>query len=113
MVQAPRTSILKNRPYHTATCKARGTTQLEAGCFYMLNKDTANKGAVLCVETQVYTGLKGLTFRYLSAASSRRLYLAPESANMMAANLSIANMDWEDWSHGFGHAQLKRGEVAS
>ena len=100
-------------PYRDLLAKARAITRLDAGCFYILNKHTADKGAVLCVETQVYTGLKGLTFRYPSAASSRRFYLAPEFANIMAANLSIANNDWEDWSHDFGHAQLKRGEVAS
>lgn len=98
-------------PYRDLLAKARCVTQLDAGCFYILNKDSADKGAVLCVETQVYTDVKGLTYRFPSAASSRKFYLAPEFASAMAVNLSIANMDWEDFSNEFGHAQLKLGEV--
>ena len=98
--------------YRDLLAKARETKQLDAGCFFILNKDTANKAAVLCVETQVYTGLKGVTFRCPSAASSRRFYLPAKWASAMAVNLSIANMNWEEFSHDFGHAQLKHGEVA-
>lgn len=33
-------------------------------------------------------------------------------AGTMAVNLSIANMDWEDFTSGFGHKELKKGEVS-
>ena len=31
----------------------------------------------------------------------------------MAANLSIDEGDWLEWSQGFGHAELRGGEVAN
>lgn len=97
-------------PYRDLLAMARATN-LQAECFFILNKDTADKGAVLCVQTEVYTDVKGIGMRRTSAATARRLYLAPEEASSLAVNLSIANSDFEETACDYGPAELKRGVV--
>lgn len=97
-------------PYRDLLAMARASN-LQAECFFILNMDTADKEAVLCVQTEVYTDVKGIGMRRTSAATARRLYLAPEEASSLAVNLSIANSDFEETAWGYGPAQLKRGEV--
>lgn len=65
---------------------ARAIKKLQAECFVILNKDTADKRAVLCVQHHVYTDTKGIGMRRTSAATARRLYL---SHKKQAAWLSI------------------------
>lgn len=74
-------------PYHDLLAKARGISDLDAGCFYILNKDSADKGAVLCVEVKCYPDVKGMTYRFPSAATSRKFYLHPEIASVMAVHI--------------------------
>ena len=99
-------------PYRDLLAMATANKSFYNSCFFILNQESAKKGAVLCCETRSYIDLKGMAFRYPSAASTRRFYLAPAFASAMAVNLSIANMDFEDFSSGFGHAHLRRGEVS-
>lgn len=98
--------------YPDLLAKARAIESLDANCFYVLDKDSSDKGAVLCVEAKLYTDVKGMSYRLPSSATTRRFYLRPEFASAMAVNLSIANMGWEDFDSDFGHAHLKRGEVS-
>ncbi|DBB18875.1 TPA: hypothetical protein ACH3X3_000461 [Trebouxia sp. C0006] len=74
-------------------------------CF-ILNAQSAERGAVLAVETMQWVGEKGIKFWYPSACSSRRFYLAPKQASIMAANIDISNMDWEDFA-----GQIERNGV--
>ena len=61
---------------------------------------------MLAVETMQWVGEKGIKFWYPSACSSRRFYLAPKQASIMAANIDISNMDWEDFA-----GQIERNGV--
>ena len=45
------------------------------GTFFMLNRASAEKGAVLAVEATIACGEKGIENRYSSAASTRRFYI--------------------------------------
>ena len=78
--------------------KARSRTDLSI--FFILDEASAKKGAVQAVELRQYVGEKGIEFRYPSASSSRRFYIKPKEASLMACNLDIANMDWEDFAQG-------------
>ncbi len=83
--------------YRDILAKARSRTE-ELAIFFILNKCSAERGAVLAVETRQYLGKKGIEFRYPSACSSRRFYIAAKEASIMACNIDMANMDWEDFA---------------
>ncbi len=83
--------------YRDILAKARSRTE-ELAMFFILNALSAERGAVLAVETRQYVGEKGIEFRSPSACSSRRFYLAPKQASMMTCNIDIANMGWEDFA---------------
>ena len=83
--------------YRDILAKARSRTeQLEI--FFILNARSAERGALLAVETRQYVGEKGIEFRYPSACSSRRFHISPKEASIMACNIDIANVDWEDYA---------------
>lgn len=83
--------------YSDILAKARSRTeQLEM--FFILNECSAERGAVLAVETRQYVGEKGIEFRYPSACSSRRVFIAAREASLMAGNIDIANMGWEGFA---------------
>lgn len=67
-------------PYRDLLAMVRARPELQSGCFYILNKDSADKGAVLCVESMTYTNVKGMAFRHPSACTTRRFYLHSEFA---------------------------------
>ena len=91
--------------YRDILAKARSRTE-ELAIFFILNAHSAERGAVLAVETRQYVGEKVIVFRYPSACSSRRFYLAPKQASIMAANIDISSMDWEDFA-----GQIERNGV--
>lgn len=76
-------------PYRDLLAMARANKSFDNSCFYILNQESANKGAVLCCETWSHIDVKGMAVRYPSAASTRRFYLAPAVVLEMAVNLSI------------------------
>ncbi len=83
--------------YRDILAKARSRTeQLEM--FFILDQQSAKRGAVLAVETMQYVGEKGMEFRYPSACSSRRFYMAPKKASIMACNIDLGTMHWEDFA---------------
>ena len=83
--------------YRDILAKARSRTeQLEM--FFILDENSADRGAVLAVETRQYVGEKGIEFRYPSACSSRRFYVAPKEASIVACNIDLANIGWEDYA---------------
>ncbi|DBB18873.1 TPA: hypothetical protein ACH3X3_000459 [Trebouxia sp. C0006] len=69
--------------YRDILAKAGSRTE-ELAMFFILNTQSAERGAVLAVETKQYVGEKGIDFRYPSACSSHRFYLAPKHTSMMA-----------------------------
>ena len=78
---------------------AQARTDGLTGTFFILNKASAEQGAVLAVEATCACGEKGIENRYSSAASTRRFYIDPKMASSMACNLDIAmNMGWEEWA---------------
>lgn len=83
--------------YRDILAKARSRTE-ELAIFFIPNECSAERGAVLAVETRQYLGEKGIEFRYPSACSSRRFHISPKEASIMACNVHIANMDWEDYA---------------
>ena len=99
-------------PYCDLLAMARANKCFDNECFYVLNQDAAKEGAVLCCEKWAFVDVKGMDFRYPSAATTCHFYMDPTVASAMAVNLSIAKMDFADFSHDFGHAHLKRGEVS-
>ena len=69
------------------------------GTFFILNRASAEKGAVLAVEASQYCDAKGIEYRYSSAASTRRFHIDPKMASSMACNVNIVgNMGWEEWA---------------
>ena len=86
-----------DRAYRNILTKARsGTEQLEM--FSILNEHSAERGAVLAVDTRQYVGEKGIEFRYPIACSSHRFVTAAREASLMAGNIDIGNMGWEDFA---------------
>ena len=86
-----------DRAYRNILAKARSRTeQLEM--FSILNEHSAERGAVLAVDTRQYVGEKGIGFRYPSACSSHRFVIAAREASLMAGNIDIGNMGWEDFA---------------
>ncbi|DBA80357.1 TPA: hypothetical protein ACH3X2_007304 [Trebouxia sp. C0005] len=59
--------------YRDVVAKARSKTQ-QLGMFFILDERSAEREAVLAVETRQYVGKKGIEFRYPSASSSRFLH---------------------------------------
>ncbi len=83
--------------YRKILAKARSRKeQLEM--FFILDEHSAKRGRVLAVETMQYVGEKGMEFRYPSACSSRRFYMAPKEASLMACNIDLGNLHWEDYA---------------
>lgn len=88
-----------------AQARANGLTHI----FFVLNKASAEKRAVLAVETTHYSGQeKGIEVRYPSAASTRRFYIDPKLAASMGCNLNIGNMGWEEWAECVGRSDVFR-----
>ena len=78
---------------------AQARTDGLTGTFFISNRASAEKGAVLAVEATHPCGEKGIENRYSSLASTRRFYLDPKMANGMACNLNMAgNTEWEQWA---------------
>lgn len=59
-------------PFRDLLAKARANSSLDIECFYILDKGGAETGGLLCVETRVHVDVKGMVYRYPSAAATRR-----------------------------------------
>lgn len=88
-----------------AQARADGLTHI----FFVLNRASAEKMAVLAVETTHFSGQeKSIKVRYPSAASTRRFYIDPKMAASMGCNLNIGNMGWEEWAVCVGRTDVFR-----
>ena len=65
-------------------------------CYFILDRISAYKGAVQCVETRQYMGFNGFEFLYPSAACTRKMYVKASIASSVAVNLEQANISWEE-----------------
>lgn len=77
---------------------AKARSHLDLHMFFVLDEASAKKGAVQAVELRQHLGEKGIEYRYPSASSSRKFYIKPKEASLMACNLDISNMDWDDFA---------------
>lgn len=86
-----------------AQARADGLTSI----FFILDRASAQKRAVLAVEPTHYSGEeKGIEVRFPCAASTRKFYIDPKQAASMGCNLNLGNMGWEEWA-----ADVGRGDV--
>ena len=59
-------------PYCDLLAMARANKSFDNKCFYILNQDSAKKGAVLCCETRTYVGLLTAVKQQLALKSCSR-----------------------------------------
>ena len=77
---------------------AKARSHVDLSIFFILDEASSKKGAVQAVELRQYCGAKGIVYGYPSTSSSRRFYIKPKEASLMACNLDIANMDWNEFA---------------
>ena len=97
--QAANQHVLTTKISHDATNR----------CFWLLEKHSAAKGAVQCIETYhlPFDHNKGMSIRWPSAATTRKFYAAPERAYNIARCFEIGHTDFDETIEGW--SDLRNG----
>ena len=64
--------------------------------FWLLDKHSAAKGAVQCIQTYQSICVKGMSIRWPSAAATRTFYAAPERTALTSAYITYGYTDFDE-----------------